>query len=499
MRIPFPASRGGFRLRFCGFDIAWALVSPLLALYLSDAYVLWYTGGLQTVVLYCLVSAAFSAIAFLVFRIQDGVAQYFSVHDALDVAKAVISAELLTCIALFSLTRLEGIPRSAPIIHALILAAGLVAFRTLTRILANSRDETKQEDVATDHIVLIGSNRFSSLYIKLLQVCAPNRQRVIAVLDGRPEMRGRTIERVRIVGSPQHLDAIIDEYAVHGIEIDRVVVAGESDIISDWEMKEVRRVCERRQVGLDFVPHLIGVGKLKSSPIKVTPRTEDAAPTALPRYFRSKYMIDFCAALTLIIILLPLLIGVSLVALLDVGSPVLFWQQRLGVGGRKFLLYKFRTLRAPFDWGGEPVPPSQRLSRIGHVLRDTSLDELPQLLNVLVGDMSLIGPRPLLPEDQPENSAERLTVRPGITGWAQVNGGKLVMVEEKEKLDGWYVRNASIWLDLRIVFRTLRMVLVGASRSNEAVVGARKAPVASQQRWENLGVAKTENIQKVRS
>src|ERR1700693_700868 len=118
MRIPFPASRGAFRLRFRFFDIAWALVSPLLALYLSDAYVLSYSGGLQTVVQYCFISVAFSLIAFLVFRIQNGVAQYFSVHDALDVAKAVISAELLTCVALFSLTRLEGIPRSTPIIHA---------------------------------------------------------------------------------------------------------------------------------------------------------------------------------------------------------------------------------------------------------------------------------------------------------------------------------------------------------------------------------------------
>jgi lipopolysaccharide/colanic/teichoic acid biosynthesis glycosyltransferase len=264
-------------------------------------------------------------------------------------------------------------------------------------------------------------------------------------------------------------------------------------------MKEVRRVCDRRQVGLDFVPQLVGLGKVKTSPNQITPETEASAPIALPAYFRVKYVIDFCVALTLIIIVLPLLLGVSLVALLDVGSPALFWQQRLGLGGRKFLLYKFRTLRAPFDWRGEPVPPSRRLSRIGHLLRDTSLDELPQLLNVLVGDMSLIGPRPLLPEDQPANSAERLMVRPGITGWAQVNGGKLVTVEEKEQLDGWYIRNASIWLDLRIVFRTLQIVLVGAGRSNEAVVGARKAPTASPQRWGNLRVAKTEKVQRARS
>jgi lipopolysaccharide/colanic/teichoic acid biosynthesis glycosyltransferase len=497
MRIPFPSSRGAFRLRFCLSDVAWALISPLLALYLSDAYVLFYIDGLQTASLYCFVSVVFAAIAFLVFGIEDGIPQYFSVHDALDIAKAVIVSELLTCIALFGLTRLEGIPRSTLVIHALILATGLVAIRTLMRILTSDRGVTSLEVGATEHIILIGSNQFSSLYMKLLRACAPNQQRVVAVLDGRPKMLGRTIERVRIVGSPQHLDAIIGEYAVHGIYIDRVVVAGDSDILSDREMMEVRRVCASRQIGLEFVPQLIGLRKLKSGSIKLTPRSEGSTAFPLPRYFRLKYVIDFCLALTLIIALLPLLIGVSVVALLDVGSPVLFWQQRLGVGGRKFLLYKFRTLRAPFDWRGEPVPPSQRLSRIGHLLRDTSLDELPQLLNVLVGDMSLIGPRPLLPEDQPANSAERLMVRPGITGWAQVNGGKLVTVEEKEKFDGWYIRNASLWLDLRIVFRTLQIVLVGAGRSNEAAVGARKE--LGLHGWENLEVVNAEKARRTGS
>ena len=159
-------------------------------------------------------------------------------------------------------------------------------------------------------------------------------------------------------------------------------------------------------------------------------------------------------------------------------------------------------MRPPFNWRGEPIPPSQRLSRIGHLLRDTSLDELPQLLNVLVGDMSLIGPRPLLPEDQPANAAVRLIVRPGITGWAQVNGGKLVTPEEKEKLDVWYIRNCSIWLDLKIIFKTLRIVLVGASRSNEALVRSHNSEqTGSLQKWENLEISKiqkgTESVSEI--
>ena len=116
---------------------------------------------------------------------------------------------------------------------------------------------------------------------------------------------------------------------------------------------------------------------------------------------------------------------------------------------------------------------------IGRLLRKTRLDELPQLFNVLVGDMSLIGPRPLLPHDQPTNPSVRLSARPGITGWAQVNGGNLVTVDEKGALDEWYIRNASLWLDLRIVGLTFLFLLTGERRSEQAVVDARAVQKAS--------------------
>jgi len=114
------------------------------------------------------------------------------------------------------------------------------------------------------------------------------------------------------------------------------------------------------------------------------------------------------------------------------------------------LIYKYRTLRAPFDDEGHLRSAIDSPRLLVDFLRATRIDELPQLINVLFGDMALIGPRPLLPEDQPSNTSLRLTVRPGISGWAQVNGAKLVTTEEKQKLDEWYVRNASLWLDLKI-------------------------------------------------
>jgi len=186
-------------------------------------------------------------------------------------------------------------------------------------------------------------------------------------------------------------------------------------------------------------------------------------------YFRRKARIEFPIAIALVSLASPFWLVASLLALIDVGPPILFWQHRPGFCGRVFQLYKIRTLRAAFDRDGNKVPEDKRLSVIGRFLRRTRFDELPQLLNVLVGEMSLIGPRPLLVEDQPTNSDIRLAVRPGITGWAQVNGGVLLSSEEKDELDAWYIRNASGWLDLKIIAMTLRSLFFGDRRSENAI------------------------------
>ena len=144
----------------------------------------------------------------------------------------------------------------------------------------------------------------------------------------------------------------------------------------------------------------------------------------------------------------------------------------LGTGWPTFPLQKIRTLKPPFDWRGRKVQDVDRLSVVGRLLRKCRFDEFPQLLNVLVGDMSLIGPRPLLPRDQPANPAIRLSVRPGITGWAQVNGGNLVCAEEKDALDEWYIRNASLQLDVRIIFMTVVGLFRGERRSETAIEAA---------------------------
>src|SRR5262249_19691861 len=400
MRIPSPSSRGFFSIRLSAFDTVWACVSPILALSFRD-YLIFSSELAPTVALYWFVSVFFSLIAFLIFKIRDGMARYFSVDDAFGVGKAVMFAELMTCLVLFTVNRLDGIPRSTPLIHGLVLVVGLVIARTVLRMIDSDHPQ-KRLASECEHIIVIGSNPLSSLYIMFLDAYARGQRRVIAVLESRPRMVGRAISGIPIVGPPEHLEAIIAEYALHGIRTNRVIVGGDADLLSASELEEIHRVCERSKIKLDFVPELIGLIDLEAPPIETAvDRGKGSEPIRVRLYLRLKRYIDFVAVLILLLLLLPLFTCASLLALLDVGSPVLFWQQRVGLGGRTFLVHKFRTLRPPFDWRGRPIPQDKRLSRIGLLLRESHLDELPQLLNVLVGDMSLVGPRPLLPEDQP--------------------------------------------------------------------------------------------------
>ena len=158
-----------------------------------------------------------------------------------------------------------------------------------------------------------------------------------------------------------------------------------------------------------------------------------------------------------------------MLVLLDVGIPVVFWQQRVGRNGTPLHLYKFRTLKTLFDRQTKEKREAHDPSRIGQFLRKTRLDELPQLWNVLSGEMSLIGPRPLLPVDQPQGQSQRLIVRPGVTGWAQICGGTLISPEEKNALDEWYIRHASLRLDMAILLRTVGMLLKADHRNEKAI------------------------------
>ena len=175
-----------------------------------------------------------------------------------------------------------------------------------------------------------------------------------------------------------------------------------------------------------------------------------------------KRTFDFLIALVLLVALSPLLALLALAVRWKLGRPVLFAQTRPGLHGAPFAFYKFRTMTDARDAAGDPLPDAARLTPFGELMRKLSLDELPQLVNVLKGDMSLVGPRPLLMEYLPlysERQAQRHAVRPGITGWAQVNGRNALDWEERFELDLWYVENRSFRLDLRIIAMTVRRMI----------------------------------------
>jgi sugar transferase EpsL len=188
-----------------------------------------------------------------------------------------------------------------------------------------------------------------------------------------------------------------------------------------------------------------------------------------------KRILDFIIAAILLIALSPILFVLGICVMIFMGRPVLFVQERPGLCGKAFPLLKFRTMRDMMDSFGQDLPDNQRMTRFGRFLRTTSLDELPELWNILKGDMSLVGPRPLLMEYLPlysEEQARRHEVRPGITGWAQVNGRNAISWEEKFKLDVWYVDNWSFWLDIKILVLTTFKVLKreGISGAGEATM-----------------------------
>lgn len=179
-----------------------------------------------------------------------------------------------------------------------------------------------------------------------------------------------------------------------------------------------------------------------------------------------KRCFDFFVALVALTLFSPLILLIAIAIRWRMGKPVLFIQERPGLRGKAFKMIKFRTMLNAYDSEGNPLPDLERVTKLGNFLRSTSLDELPELWNVLIGQMSLVGPRPLLMEYLPhytERQAMRHQVRPGVTGWAQVNGRNAISWEDRFELDVWYLENQSFWLDMKILFLTVKTVLLRES------------------------------------
>lgn len=485
-RFHHPSSRTPRWLSLSLFDTTAATLTPFAALQLHHALIA--PGALTPEVMahYAAVSAL---AAFATFRVSDGLSNFFSLADAVRTAKAVIAAAAASVIGLFLADRLAVLPASLLVLNVALLALAVISGRAIARYVKSHRRPAMI--VGRQNALLVGCNRLADAYIAILEANPDSGVNIAALVDPAARLVGRTIRGYPIAGSLTSLACLVDEYKVHGVDIDRIMVAVPRRSLSPIDLAILTAECARVGLEPEFLDERLGlqtrtapaggedaaVKPAAARPELAARRDEPIAARAADgepgSYHRVKRVLDFLIALVLVVVTLPLTILVAGLVLADVGAPLLFWQRRVGHRGRRFVVYKFRTFHAPYDRFGNPRLARAELSRIGAWLRRTRLDELPQLYNVLIGDMSIIGPRPLLDIDLPENDERRLAVRPGLTGWAQVNGGKLLSVEDKNLLDCWYIANASPLLDIKVLARTVGMVLFGERDNPEALTRAR--------------------------
>lgn len=348
-------------------------------------------------------------------------------------------------------------------IHVFIQVLGYVGTRFILKRHAEAYNPTRRKPT---YALLVGCNQIAYVYVRAVESIAYGSLKIIAALTHDPSMVGHRLRGVNIVSVFGNIEDVIGQYKIRGIDISRIVIAANEREISPKSLETIFDVANRHRLVVSDIHLLFSE---VAGPIGLDDDFDVDEITLRGPYWGIKRTIDIFAAFFLLILISPLFALTAALVWSDIGRPLLFWQERPGRHGKLFRVFKFRTMKDAVTPDGVPVPDDLRTSKIGNLLRKLRLDELPQLWNILAGDMSFIGPRPLLFIDQPDEVSQRLAVRPGISGWAQVNGGKLVTPEEKRALDLWYISHASFILEMKIVFLTLLVMLKGDVARPEAV------------------------------
>lgn len=381
----------------------------------------------------------------------------------------------------FAFNRLDGIPRSVPVLQGMVMLFALVGVRVLLRLRHAARQRPIPLQPApvqpAKTVLIVGLSRLTEAYLLSIHEFARNRIRIAGLLGRKESDVGRIVLEYPVLGIPEQLPTVLQDLEVHGVTVDRIVVAMHFARLSPLARQALLDIEQTARIPVDYLAEHMGFEEHVPSGLNAASKqartfaidSSRLAKLAARPYWRIKRTIDVIGSLIGFVVLAPSMLLVALLVMIDIGLPVVFAQQRPGLGGRPFHLYKFRTMGPSHDAEGHRISDEDRLSVIGRFLRRTRLDELPQLYHVLVGDMSFIGPRPLLPIDQSPDYAMRLLVRPGITGWAQVTGGRTISALDKAALDVWYVKNASLRLDAEIVLRTIPLLLFGERISRAAI------------------------------
>jgi lipopolysaccharide/colanic/teichoic acid biosynthesis glycosyltransferase len=441
---------------------------------------------------YLCITLAVAGPILVVFQLNRSIWRFSGLSDYVRAVGATVLIVIAAMAIGFVVNRLDGVARSLPVLQGMVTAVGLVGARVLSRVLHHRRRRADRADVvslpsANDTVLLLGWGSVTELFLRSAAELGNGAVQIAGILTPNERHVGRSVLSTRVLGTPENILEVIAELDVHGIHVGRVVIATPFDRLSDPARRMLLELEQTTDVRLDFFAERL-FGTPSATPSRdVDERTAESSVGQALRsadfgisdeeirhllgrpYWRLKRTIDAAVALILLIVLLPLTLLVAFIVALDVGLPLLFVQQRPGLRGARFSLYKFRTMGASHSIDGARIPDAGRVSKVGALLRRTRLDELPQLFNILIGDMSFVGPRPLVAREQSADTLVRLLVKPGLTGWAQVRGGREVSVADKTALDLWYVRHASLTLDLKIAAATVPMVLFGERVDRGAV------------------------------
>lgn len=423
--------------------------------------------------------------ALIVARTNRTLWRFTSLHDCLHLLFAVTATVAIATAAADALSILDSVPRLLPVLEYMLMIASLVGSRAVIRVrhLRKTQRRTVGIGSANDRedIIIIGLNSVAELFLRCmsesgLQVA------VAGILSDSARHHGRFLRSYPILGHPAEIIRIIRELDIHGVRISRIVVALPFHALSVSAQENIRRTERELNIRLDLIHDRFrlddpGATALDDAGSHHALRSSREWPTITAEsnrqtshaYLLGKRCFDIIIATLCTFAFAPLMLLLAAVVLLDVGHPIIFWQQRPSTRGMPIKVLKFRTMRSARDAQGRRLSDAERLSSVGLFLRRMRLDELPQIYNVLLGQMSLIGPRPLLPIDQSPRFIGRLQMRPGLTGWAQINGGRRLSIPDKAALDLWYVKNASFGIDCRILFMTVRTVLFGERINRTAI------------------------------
>jgi len=431
---------------------------------------------------YSILTLAFAAFAIIGSGQHRTIWRLASAPDYRRISGIAVFAVLGGTAAAYLMNGLARVPRSLPLLHLSTMLGFMFGARVLVHEWNESRTRrrnrfptTRRTNERCPTVLLVGVNAVAELY---LRAAADAGGVAVAGVLGRNERHvGRLVRSYRILGSPEDTGSVLRNLEIEGICVDRIVVAIPEEKLSPVACEVLSSLKKDGAVSVEFLHERIGFSASScrsANAVQSRPRPPSCVEISLSRnrsYLTAKRAIDIVGAMMLLIVGIPLFAVTALAVAIDTGAPILFCQWRPGRRGRMFRVYKFRTMCGAFDRNGQRVRDDERCSPIGRFLRRTRLDELPQLYNVLIGDMSFVGPRPLLPADQTANFSDRLLVRPGMTGFAQIEGGRHVSPTDKAAMDIWYVYNTSLSLDLRIIARTIPMLAFGDRVNSQAIDG----------------------------